>query len=75
MAVVHLFAANEPAFSNSALRIKNLPLGAECQSQSTHTFRSLFPAPGVTGLEAARVTKGSPQTMLAQKRRVVSSEL
>lgn len=73
--MVHLSAANEQAFDNSALQIKNLPLGAECQSQSTHTFRSLFPAPGVTGLEAARVTKGSPQTTLAQKRRAVSSEL
>ncbi|CAG05198.1 unnamed protein product [Tetraodon nigroviridis] len=31
--------------------------------------------PGVTGLETARVTKGSPQTTLAQKRRAVSSEL
>lgn len=49
--------------------LKLFPLGAECQSQSTNTFRSLFPAPGVTGLEAARVTKGSPQTTLAQGRR------
>lgn len=45
------------------------------QSQSTNTFRSLFPPPGVTGLEAARFTKGSPQTTLAQERRAVSSEL
>lgn len=75
MAVVHLSAANEQAFNNSAHCELKIFLWVQSAKVSPLTRLGLFfLATGVTGLEAARITKGSPQTTLAQKRRAVSSE-